>query len=427
MRSGAAGRLARRWVHLVLGGALLMPYFLFVGTVVLALLGVPDFFTDPPALALTVTLALPLVAVTALVPATRPAAVALARGLAGVAPDALAEGPARGPADRTRTACWYVLHLGLGAVVSGATLAVPPFAVLLLVLPLVRPEAGAAYALPGAGPAVLLAPPAGLALLAALTAVAAGVGALLARAAPVLLGPSPGERVERAERRAAELAVRNRLAREVHDSVGHALSAIALQATAARRLLDGPPAEGRAFAGEALAAIEETARRTVGELDAVLGVLRESGPDPARPAPGLADGLPALLSRTRAAGCPVTVRGAPPRALPPPVDREAYRIVQEGLANALKHAPGAPVLLRFERTAAHLAVRVSQPLTPALPGPPAGGGRGLAGIAERARLLGGAAVARPRGGDWVLDVALPTGSGPDPGSVPRPASGEEAP
>ncbi|NEC96739.1 histidine kinase, partial [Streptomyces albidoflavus] len=136
---------ARRWLHLVVGGALLMPYFLFVGTVVLALLGVPDFFTDPPALALTFTLALPLVAVTALVPAARPPAVALARGLTGTAPDALADGPARGRVDRSRTACWYVLHLGLGGVVAGATLAVPPFAVLLLALPVVRPGPGSPY------------------------------------------------------------------------------------------------------------------------------------------------------------------------------------------------------------------------------------------------------------------------------------------
>ncbi|MGW4974414.1 histidine kinase, partial [Streptomyces albidoflavus] len=164
---------ARRWLHLVVGGALLMPYFLFVGTVVLALLGVPDFFTDPPALALTFTLALPLVAVTALVPAARPPAVALARGLTGAAPDALADGPARGRVDRSRTACWYVLHLGLGGVVAGATLAVPPFAVLLLALPVVRPGPGSPYALPTAGPALYLAPLAGLALLAALAGVAA--------------------------------------------------------------------------------------------------------------------------------------------------------------------------------------------------------------------------------------------------------------
>ncbi|MFE7676029.1 sensor histidine kinase [Streptomyces albidoflavus] len=418
MRAGPA----RRWLHLVVGGALLMPYFLFVGTVVLALLGVPDFFTDPPASALTLALALPLVALTALVPAARPPAVALARGLTGAAPDALADGPARSWADRSRTACWYVLHLGLGGVVAGATLAVPPFAVLLLVLPVVRPGPGSPYALPTAGPALYLAPLAGLALLAALALVAAGVGAVLARAAPALLGPSPRERLERAERRAAELAVRNRLAREVHDSVGHALSAIALQATAARRLLDGPAAEGRAFAGEALSAIEETARRTVGELDAVLGVLRETGPDPGTAAPGLTEGLPALLARTRAAGCRVTVRGAPlPGVLPPPLDREAYRIVQEGLANALKHAPGAPVLLRLERTASRLSVRLAQPLPPAPPGPSAGGGRGLAGVAERARLLGGSATAGPREGDWVLDVTLPTGP------APGPRTGEETP
>ncbi|MFF8567777.1 sensor histidine kinase [Streptomyces albidoflavus] len=407
--------LARRWLHLVVGGALLMPYFLFAGTVILAPLGVPGFFTEPPALALTLAPALALVAVTALVPAARPPAVALARGLTGVAPDALADGPARGRADRSRTACWYVLHLGLGGVVAGATLAVPPFAVLLLALPVVRPGLGSPYGLPTAGPALYLAPLAGLALLAALAAVAAGAGALLARAAPVLLGPSPRERLERAERRAAELAVRNRLAREVHDSVGHALSAIALQATAARRLLDGPAAEGRAFAGEALSAIEETARRTVGELDAVLGVLRESGPDPGTAAPGLAEGLPALLARTRAAGCRVTVRGAPlPGVLPPPLDREAYRIVQEGLANALKHAPGAPVLLRLERTASRLSVRLAQPLPTPSPAPSGGGGRGLAGVAERARLLGGSATAGPSGGDWVLDVTLPTGAAPGP-------------
>ncbi|MCQ9709253.1 histidine kinase [Streptomyces sp. BSP1] len=413
-------KVARRWLHLVVGGALLMPYFLFVGTVVLALLGVPDFFTDPPALVLTFALALPLVAVTALVPAARPPAVALARGLTGAAPDALADGPARGRVDRSRTACWYVLHLGLGSVVAGATLAVPPFAVLLLALPVARPGPRSPYTLPTAGPALYLTPIAGLALLAALAGVAAGAGAVLARAAPVLLGPSPRERLERAERRAAELAVRNRLAREVHDSVGHALSAIALQATAARRLLDGPAGGGRAFAGEALSAIEETARRTVGELDAVLGVLRESGPDPGTAAPGLAEGLPALLDRTRAAGCRVTVRGAPlPGVLPPPLDREAYRIVQEGLANALKHAPGAPVLLRLERTASRLSVRLAQPLPPAPPGPSDGGGRGLAGVAERARLLGGSAMAGPCEGDWVLEVTLPTGA------APRPRTGEE--
>ncbi len=96
---------------------------------------------------------------------------------------------------------------------------------------------------------------------------------LLARWAPELLGPTPADRLAAAEQRAADLAVRNRLARELHDAVGHALSAVTLQASAARRVLDHDPE----FVREALAAIEDTTRRTVGELDAVLGVLREAG------------------------------------------------------------------------------------------------------------------------------------------------------
>ncbi|MYT23650.1 histidine kinase, partial [Streptomyces sp. SID7760] len=84
------------------------------------------------------------------------------------------------------------------------------------------------------------------------------------------------DRLAAAEERAADLAVRNRLARELHDAVGHALGAVTLQAAAARRVLDHDPG----FVREALAAIEETTRRTVGELDAVLGLLRDG--DPAR-------------------------------------------------------------------------------------------------------------------------------------------------
>ncbi|MYS53140.1 histidine kinase, partial [Streptomyces sp. SID6013] len=97
-------------------------------------------------------------------------------------------------------------------------------------------------------------------------------------------------------------AVRNRLARELHDSVGHALSAVTLQASAARRLLGTDPE----FVREALAAIEDTTRRTVGELDAVLGVLRDGDATGdawgATPAPTLAGDLDDLLRRTRAGG-----------------------------------------------------------------------------------------------------------------------------
>ncbi len=208
--------------------------------------------------------------------------------------------------------------------------------------------------------------------------------------------------------RAADLAVRNRLARELHDSVGHALSAVTLQASAARRVLDTDPE----FVREALAAIEDTTRRTVGELDAVLGVLRVGDAPGTAPAPTLDADLGGLLRRTRAAGLRVTARvDADAEALPPVLSREAYRIVQEGLSNALKHAGDrTSVTLRIEVADEHLEITVENPLTDALaqasPCRP-GGGHGLRGIADRARLLGGTTHAGAAGGTWRLTVRLP--------------------
>lgn len=114
-----------------------------------------------------------------------------------------------------------------------------------------------------------------MAVLLALIVVA---GALLSRAAPWFLGPSAAERIAAMESEAVKLAERNRLARELHDSVGHALSVVTLQAGAAGRVLDSDPA----FAREALGAIEESARAALEDLDHVLGLLRD---DPSRPAP----------------------------------------------------------------------------------------------------------------------------------------------
>ncbi|NEC64050.1 histidine kinase, partial [Streptomyces sp. SID9727] len=164
------------------------------------------------------------------------------------------------------------------------------------------------------------------------------------------------------ERRAAELAVRNRLARELHDSVGHALSAVTLQAGAARRVLDSDPE----FARQALTAIEETTRRTVGELDAVLGLLRQDGDGSgALAGPGL-DALGGLLAR-----CGVPVRyeaDGDPGAVTGPVSAEAYRIVQEGLSNALRHGvPGAPVRLRIGVGRRELTLVLDSALSPRPP------------------------------------------------------------
>ncbi|MQY33351.1 hypothetical protein SRB17_13120 [Streptomyces sp. RB17] len=399
------GRARRRWIHLILGGALAMPYVLVGSVIVGPLTGADDVFRSLPLQLGSFAVGLPIAAVTSLFPLTRPLEAAAVRALCGVDADFLAHGPARTRAERARTAAWFTLHLGFGGIAAGMSLAVPPFAVVLIVLPLFAGLRDSRLALPEVlhhGWALALTPVAGLAMLLALAACAAGCGALLARWAPALLGPTPEDRLAAAEARAADLAVRNRLARELHDSVGHALSAVTLQASAARRLLD----TDLEFVREALAAIEETTRRTVGELDAVLGVLRDGDAPGTAPAPTLETDLDGLLRRTRAAGQPVTATvGTEPAALPPLVSREAYRIVQEGLSNALRHA-GTAVAVRIATAAGHLEITVENPLG-AAPAPRRGGGHGLRGIAERVRLLGGTAQAGPAGDIWRLSVRLP--------------------
>ncbi|WP_059009392.1 sensor histidine kinase [Streptomyces specialis] len=336
--------LRLRWVHLLLGGALLMPYFLLVTVVLGVVAPGTDPLTRPGAQFLAFAVALPLVAVSGLFPVVRTVETQVVRALAGVDGRLLAAGPAASRSARRRTAAWFVAHLGLGGLVSGMTLAVPPAAAVLAALPFSGALRDSRWAdgfagLPGHPWA---APLYGAALLAALTGCAAGAGALLARPAPALLGPTPADRLAAAEERAADLAARNRLARELHDSVGHALSTVTLQAGAARRVLDADPG----FAREALAAIEATARDAVAELDAVLGLLREEDATATAPAPTLAD-LPGLLARIRAAGVPVTLTRDGDRPPPALVSREAYRIVQEGLSNALRHAGPVPVTLRL--------------------------------------------------------------------------------
>ncbi|QXQ96152.1 sensor histidine kinase [Streptomyces sp. WY228] len=412
------GRRARlRWLHLIIGGALLMPYFL-VGTVLVGMVnGGEPVFSSLSGQFVAFGLALPMAAVTGFFALVRPLCVAAARALCGVPPVLLADGPARTRQARVRTAGWYTLHLALGGIVSGATLTLPPFAVAVAALPFFSGLRGT-WLLDG--PRVLrepwalaLAPFAGIAMLVALALVAAVAGQALARRAPVLLGPTPEDRLAAAERRAADLAVRNRLARELHDSVGHALSAVTLQAGAARRVLDRDPE----FVREALTAIEETTRRTVGELDSVLGLLRQDGePDGAADTaygPGL-DALDGLLAYS---GVPVAYEreGDPgdPGVVDPVVSREAYRIVQEGLSNALRHgggdAPPVRLLIAVRERERELEIVLENPLgeRPAVVRP--GGGRGLRGIAERAVLLGGrtAAGASADDGVWRLTARLP--------------------
>ncbi|MBP2581305.1 signal transduction histidine kinase [Streptomyces sp. PvR006] len=413
-------RARRRWLHLIVGGALFMPFWMVGSVVVGALLGGGGLFTGSLAVQFgAYAVGLPLVAVAALFPLARPMSVAAARALCGVPADRYADGPAQGPEARARTAGWLTLHLGAGALVSGATLALPPFAVSVMALPfsprLRESELGRLWGLdrPWWSWAAL---PAGLLMLLALAAAAAATGALLALQAPRLLGPGPADRLAAAERRAAEAESRNRLARELHDSVGHALSAVTLQAGAARRVLDGGDGADLAFVREALTAIEETTRRTVGELDWVLGLLRrDEEVAEARDAgeagaggPGPGPGLDALESLVRGAGPTVALTVSGDLAtVPEALSREAYRIVQEGLTNAARHAGGEPVSVRLDARTEEWEISMENPLPARPPVARPNGGRGLRGIGERARLLGGTAEAGPADGVWRLVVRIP--------------------
>jgi signal transduction histidine kinase len=392
----------RRWSFLVAGGALLMPYwFLGIGIV-------PALQIRPPAVNLVLVLVvLPLVGtfVTGLVPAVRLLEGAATKELLGGPITALPVDAARTWESRVRACAWFMVHLHAGVVISALSLAVPPFALVLLLAPLVSWEETfvAPYNLPQGWQEWLL-PFAGVAMLAVVLALIGVTGALLSRLAPRLLGPSAAERLEELEARAVRLAERNRLARELHDSVGHALSVVTLQAGAAGRVLDSDPE----FAREALGAIEESARSALEDLDHVLGLLREDSSSRTAPQPTLKD-LDRLLEQTRIAGVDLDAAvGAELEQLPAAVSREAYRIVQEGLTNALRHAGKVPVRLRIGVRGERLEVEMTNPLAGTRPAGHHGGGRGLGGVRERVTVLGGAMDAGPGAdGDWRLAVALP--------------------
>ena len=217
------------------------------------------------------------------------------------------------------------------------------------------------------------------------------------------------------EAQAEGLAESNRLARELHDSVGHALTITTVQAAAAQQVGDSDPA----FVTRALAAIEDAGRTAMADLYHVLGVLRAGEASSTAPQRNLAD-LPRLVEEARAAGTDITTDlGSDLDAVPAAVSREGYRIVQEALTNAIRHARGAPVDLRVNRGPSGLRIEVTNRLSSTTagaetPGAPSGtartiemGGRGLAGMGERVRVLGGHLDAGCRDGQWRVSARLP--------------------
>ncbi|MFF7052619.1 sensor histidine kinase [Streptomyces griseorubiginosus] len=234
--------------------------------------------------------------------------------------------------------------------------------------------------------------------LAALAATVFGAGRLVTALALRLLGPSPADRFAALEERTEQLLERTRIARELHDSIGHALTVAVVQAGAARAAGDPD------FTERALDAIEETGRAALEDLERVLGVLRESG-GPVSGRPTLAES-DRLLESARASGAKVDAEfSGPLDTVPGPVSREGYRILQESLTNVLRHAGAVPVRVRVEVSQETLALEVRNPAPAGVPGP--GRGSGLRGIRERAALLGGRAHTGPDQGDWQVHAELP--------------------
>jgi signal transduction histidine kinase len=206
--------------------------------------------------------------------------------------------------------------------------------------------------------------------------------------------------LERAKR--AVLEERARIAREMHDVVAHHMSMIAVRAeTAPYRVTDLPES-----AQQELATIATAARAALTDMRRLLGVLRaEDGEAPTEPQPGLTD-LGDLVETARAAGVDVTLTTDGLDGAPETVGLAAYRIVQEALANAARHAPGHPVTIDARGFPDRLELAVRNKRTgPATPG----GGHGLIGMRERAALLGGELTAEPDGPEFVVRATLPFG------------------
>jgi signal transduction histidine kinase len=221
--------------------------------------------------------------------------------------------------------------------------------------------------------------------------------------------------------RRAVLEERTRIARELHDVVAHHMSMIAVQAETAPYRLAALPDPVR----DEFTAIAASARDALTDMRRLLGVLRSETSQPqTAPQPGL-DDVPDLVEAARRAGMTVTLDldQPPPGAPTPPeaVGLTAYRIVQEALANAARHAPGTSVRVSLRPGVGELAVRVENGAHPAAAAPPGPAGHGLTGMRERARLLAGTFSAGPvDGGGFAVVTHLPYGAGQPPAEAGQP-------
>lgn len=212
------------------------------------------------------------------------------------------------------------------------------------------------------------------------------------------------EREQEAQRQAAIEEERARIARELHDIVAHGVSLMVLQAGGARQVLG----DGHQRVRDSLLAVEQAGRQALEEMHRLLGVLREDLRGPSPPPASLGQ-LAEVVEQMEAAGLAVEVIvEGPPRSLPQSIDLSAYRIVQEALTNALKHAGPAQARVVIRYADSELDIEVTDT------GRGKGtrrGGHGLVGMRERASLFGGTLQAGPHPeGGWRVSAKLPTTS-----------------
>jgi signal transduction histidine kinase len=399
--SGGASRAARRTAWLLLGAAI----GLAAALLAVSLAAVVGEVAPLPSPVLLVVCLLP-VGLLGLVPGVRGLEVQSAQSMLDVDGD-LVDPEHPGPDHRRRSAAWVVLHLVLGLLVAALLFGVIPGAVVTAYSGLAGTDlsvAGISVA-PGPGavrPVVLV----GAAVLAVLLSLAATVlvGSLASRWAPSFLGPTSADRLLMAEARLARESEHARLARELHDGIGHSLTIISVQAAAARRTL---PANAPALDAP-LEAIQVTAQAALAELDGMLGLLRDE-PASRQPEPDL-DRLDELLSVYQRSGMRLTADLSGLDQPPALASRTAYRIVSEALANAQRHGAEGLVELRVDGRDGQVRIDVWNPVRSPAP-PPSRGGHGLDGVGERVRLFGGTTSAGPdEPHRWHLHASYPSGA-----------------
>ena len=314
-----------------------------------------------------------------------------------------------------RSFAWLAVRSGAGLLVLVGLLVTAVVAVALLAVPFVdgylefgddwRSTAGwsSAWTLPVA--------------VALLVGVAHGfrlVTAAHLRLAGILLGPDPDERLSALRRTVERADARERLARDLHDGLGHALTLVVVQAQAAATALDVAPDAARAH----LDAVTAAARDALGDLDRALDVLHGGAADQE---PGL-DDVPDLVRAARAAGLDVVLASSdadgpfPSWGVDAVTSEAAYRVVQEALTNALRHNGKGRCVVSVEHPAHGLRVVVRSAVADRAPRRSVlgGSGRGLTGLRDRVRATGGTLVAGPRDGEFVVEASWPGG---------RPAAG----